>query len=375
MTSSPGLSIKGDKYKDAIAALCEHAEPDAQRLLREAGIPPPSGQDEESPAKQLSKAFIQEYKRVTGAHRALISKKIRLQAKTEALKKQFEEAVDQLTAVSGKIEAVEQEIEKAHAQVKEKINAPRQPRITGVTSLLKEAGVTLSPDQTGALTKFLATVGDQALDAPSLWKAEAGVPRKLLESDWFSQDADGRNEEYGPTRIDHRTRSNPLSRRSRSPTREGTTAETYKFGVFGVEAGFPWRPGLCTRQSPAEANKRYGCESVGESQSLSEVASGKEQAGAWHRVASKRCVCRVFRPEILSSSNHSTHGRHENAQLACHSVVGTGFPVQSRCLAAHGVDRQPTQVLGGEFLALAWVSPDPNFFPPVSSQALQEGSE
>ena len=45
--------------------------------------------------------------------------------------------------------------------------------------------------------------------------------------------------------------------------------------------------------------------------------------------------------------------------------VGTGFPVQSRCLAAHGVDRQPTQVLGGEFLALAWVSPDPNFFPPV----------
>ena len=225
MISPPGLSIKGDKYKDAIAALWQHAEPDAQRLLREAGIPPPSGHDEESPAKQLSKSF-QEYKRVTAKHRALISKKIRLQAKTEALKKQFEEAVDQLTAVSGKIEAVEQEIEKAHAQVKDKINAPRQPRITGVTSLLKEAGVTLSPDQTGALTKFLATVGDQALDVPSLWKAEAGVPCELLESDWFSQDADGRNEEYGPSRTDHRTRSNPLSRTSRSPTREGTTAET-----------------------------------------------------------------------------------------------------------------------------------------------------
>ena len=101
-----------------------------------AGIPPPSGQDEESPAKQLSKS-LQEYKRVTGEHRALISKKIRLQAKSEALKKQFKEAVDQLTAVSGKIEAVEQEIEKAHAQVKEKINAPRQPRITEFTSLLK----------------------------------------------------------------------------------------------------------------------------------------------------------------------------------------------------------------------------------------------
>ena len=76
--------------------------------------------------------------------------------------------------------------------------------------MLKEAGVTLSPDQTGALTKFLATVGDQqALDVPSLWKAEAGVPCELLESDWFSQDADGRNEEYGPSRVDHRTRSNP----------------------------------------------------------------------------------------------------------------------------------------------------------------------
>ena len=93
--------MKGDKYKDAIAALWEHAEPDAQRLLREAGIPPPSGHDEESPTKQLSKS-LQEYKRATGEHRALISKKIRLQAKTEALKKQFEEAVDQLTAVSGK---------------------------------------------------------------------------------------------------------------------------------------------------------------------------------------------------------------------------------------------------------------------------------
>ena len=205
--------------------LWEHAEPDAQRLLREAGIPPPSGHDEESPAKQLSKS-LQEYKRATGKHRALISKKIRLQAKTEALKKQFEEAVDQLTAVSGKIEAVEQEMEKAHARVKDQINAPRQPRITGVTNLLKEAGVTLSPDQTGALTKFLATVGDQDFDVPSLWKAETGVPGELLDSDWFSQEANGRNGEYGPSRTDHRTRSNPLGRRSRSPTREGTNAET-----------------------------------------------------------------------------------------------------------------------------------------------------
>ena len=168
MFSPPGLSIKGDKYKDAIAALWEHAKPDAQRLLREAGIPPPSGHDEESPAKQLSKS-LQEYKRATGEHRALICKKIRLQAKTEALKKQFEEAVDQLTAVSGKIEAVEQEMEKAHARVKDQINAPRQPRITGVTNLLKEAGVTLSPDQTGALTKFLAMLDDQDLDVSRDW--------------------------------------------------------------------------------------------------------------------------------------------------------------------------------------------------------------
>ena len=117
-------------------------------------------------------------------------------------------------------------MEKAHVQVKDLINAPRQPRITGVTNLLKEAAVTLTPDQTGALTKFLATVGDQDLDVPSLWKAEAGVPGELLDCDWLSQDANGRNGEYGPSRTDHRTRSNPLSRRSRSPTREGTNAET-----------------------------------------------------------------------------------------------------------------------------------------------------
>ena len=101
--------------------------------------------------------------------------------------------------------------EKAHARVKDQINAPRQPRITGVTNLLKEAGV---------------TVGDRDLDVPSLWKVEAGVPGELLDSDWFSQEANGRNGEYGPSRNDHRTRSNPLSRRSRSPTREGTNAET-----------------------------------------------------------------------------------------------------------------------------------------------------
>ena len=33
MFSPPGLSIQDDKYKDAIAALWEHAEPDAQRVL------------------------------------------------------------------------------------------------------------------------------------------------------------------------------------------------------------------------------------------------------------------------------------------------------------------------------------------------------
>ena len=86
--------------------------------------------------------------------------------------------MDQLTAVSGKIEAVEREIEKAHAQVKKKINAPRQPRITGVTSLLK-AGVTLSPDQR-ALTKFLAAVGNRM--CPACGKPRL-VPCELLESE------------------------------------------------------------------------------------------------------------------------------------------------------------------------------------------------
>ena len=52
------------------------------------------------------------------------------------------------------------------------------------------------------------------------------------------------------------------------------------------------------------------------------MASEEEQAGAWYSVASKRRFRRVFRPEILCSSNHSTHGRQENAQLACHAVPG-----------------------------------------------------
>ena len=98
--------------------------------------------------------------------------------------------------------------------------------------------------------------------------------------------------------------------------------------MFDVEARFSWRQGLCARQSPAEArtvlqNKRHGCESLGELQPLYEVASEEEQAGAWYSVASKRRVRRVLRPEILCSSNHSTHGRQENAQLACHAVPGS----------------------------------------------------
>ena len=53
----PGLrTIKGDKYKEAVASLWEHAEPDAQRLLREAGIPPPEEAGEESPASSSAGA-------------------------------------------------------------------------------------------------------------------------------------------------------------------------------------------------------------------------------------------------------------------------------------------------------------------------------
>ena len=87
--------------------------------------------------------------------------------------------------------------------------------------------------------------------------------------------------------------------------------------MFGVEARFFWRPGLFTRQSPAEAG-----ESLDEVQQLVEVASSQEQAEAWHRVASKRRVHRIRRPEILSSSNHFTQSRREKAQLACHAVSG-----------------------------------------------------
>ena len=124
-----------------------------------------------------------------------------------------------------------------------------------------------------------------------MWKAEAGVPCELLESDWFSQAAAGRNEEYGPSK---------------------------GLGVFGVEARFPWRPGLCTRQCPAEArtvlqNKREGCESLGESQNRLRPGTVLLASDVFAEYSDQR---------FLSSSNHSTHGRQENAQLACHSVPG-----------------------------------------------------
>ena len=47
-----------------------------------------------------------------------------MQAQTEAIKKQFEEAVDKLTKVSNKIEEAEAEIERTHALVKLRVSEP-----------------------------------------------------------------------------------------------------------------------------------------------------------------------------------------------------------------------------------------------------------
>ena len=175
LQAPPGLKSPRDaQYKAAAAALWENAEPDAQRLLREAGIPPPDEDQEVPPAKQISRC-MQEYKRVTWIHRTLIAKKVALQAKTEKIKKQFEAAVDQLTAVSSRIEEVEEQLMRSHAQVKEKVNSTQQPQITALSGLLKEAGIDLSKDQEGALDKLLTT---NKIEVADLWKAEPGVFRR-----------------------------------------------------------------------------------------------------------------------------------------------------------------------------------------------------
>ena len=212
--SPPGLmGPQDDKYKEAAAALWEGAEPAAQRLLRAAGTPPPDEDQEVPPAKQISRCMA-EYKNITRLHRTLIGKKIALQAKTEKIKQQFKAAVDQLTAVSSRIEAVEEQLTRAHAQIKEKVNNAQQPQITALSGLLKEAGIDLNKEQEGALGKLLAT---NKLEVADLWKPEPGVPGELLEGDWFG---------YGPTRDPKKMRSTPLSRRSRSPSREGVNADT-----------------------------------------------------------------------------------------------------------------------------------------------------
>ena len=47
-----------------------------------------------------------------------------MQAQTQAIKKQFEEAVDKLTKVSNKIEEAEAEIERTHAFAKLRVSEP-----------------------------------------------------------------------------------------------------------------------------------------------------------------------------------------------------------------------------------------------------------
>ena len=105
-----------------------------QRLLREAGFP--LRVDEEFPCQTTQQGSL----RIQACSQANTVRSYPRKSgykQTEALKKQFEEAVDQLAAVSGKIE-----LENAHAQVKEDQCA--ETAASRVTSLLKKAGVTLS---------------------------------------------------------------------------------------------------------------------------------------------------------------------------------------------------------------------------------------
>ena len=132
--------------------------------------------------------------------------------------------------------------------------------------------------------------------------------------------------------------------------------------MFGVEARFPWRQGLCARQSSAEArtvlqNKRHGCESLGELQPLYEVAPERNRLGP----GTVLLVSGVFAEYsdqrfCVPPTTPPTAGRKMPNWRVMPCLVkqeGTGFPVLSRCLAAQGVDRLSTQVLGGESLALA----------------------
>ena len=95
---------------------------------------------------------MQEYRKVTWIHRTLIAKKVALQAKRKRSKNNSRQQ-NQLTAVSSRIEEVKEQLMRAHAQVKEKVNSAQQP--TALSGLLKEAGIDLNKDQEGAFGKLL----------------------------------------------------------------------------------------------------------------------------------------------------------------------------------------------------------------------------
>ena len=61
---------------------------------------------------------------------------------------------------------------------------------------------------------------------PSLWKAEAGVPCELLELTGSVKMLAGVMRNMGQVGLITEPAAIPSSRRSRSPTREGTSAET-----------------------------------------------------------------------------------------------------------------------------------------------------
>ena len=114
-----------------MAALWETPDPAAQQLLREAGSSFPES-SAESPSQQLAR-YMQDYKRITAKHRSLLARKVKLQAKTEAIKQQFEDSVAKLAQISNQIEEAEVEIERTHALVKQKVRDPPQPKLTAIS--------------------------------------------------------------------------------------------------------------------------------------------------------------------------------------------------------------------------------------------------
>ena len=105
---------------------------------------------------------------------------------------------------------------KVQTQVQTQLKDAEPPKVQDLQGLLKNAGVTLTDDQQVALSAYVQTMQQPAMDEDDMLDLGGGWLSEALPPDMFAAVEAGvaqDNASFGPSRVSRKDqRSNPLSR-------------------------------------------------------------------------------------------------------------------------------------------------------------------